>query len=39
MRSARPLYQCFPSVLCVGKETTVTIVPRDTSRVFRPEWE
>ena len=39
MRNARPNYMCFPSVLCVGKETTVTIVPRDTSRVFRPERE
>ena len=37
MRNARSNYKCFPSVLCVGKETTVTVVPRDTSRVFRPE--
>ena len=39
MRNPHPLYLCFPSVVCVGKETEVTIVPRDTSRIFREENE
>ena len=39
MRNSRPKFMCFPSVLCVGKETLVTVVPRDTSRIFRPEKE
>ena len=39
MRNAHPRYMCFPSVVCVGKETEVTIVPRDISRVFREEKE
>lgn len=37
MRTAHPRYQCFPSVVCVGKETEVVILPRDISRIFRPE--
>lgn len=32
-------YMCFPSVVCVGKETEVWIKPRDISRIFREEWE
>ena len=39
MRNAHPKYMCFPSVVCVGKETQVTIVPRDISRIFREERE
>ena len=35
MRNAHPLYQCYPAVVPVGKETTVTIFPRDISRRFR----
>ncbi len=27
-------YKCFPSVVCVGKSTEITITPRDTSRRF-----
>lgn len=30
---------CFPSVVCTGAETEVVIFPRDTSRIFRSEWE
>lgn len=39
MRNAHPRYMCFPSVVCVGKETEVTVVPRDISRIFREEKE
>ncbi len=39
MRNARVKYMCFPSVVCVGKPITVTLTPRDTSRIFRPEKE
>ena len=39
MRNAHPRYMCFPAVLCVGKETEVTVVPRDNSRIFREEKE
>lgn len=39
MRNPHPRYMCFPSVVCVGKETQVTIVPRDNSRIFREEKE
>ncbi len=35
MRNSHPRYMCFPSVVCVGKETEVTVFPRDISRVFR----
>ncbi len=35
MRNAHPKYLCYPSVICVGKQTKVTIVPRDNSRIFR----
>ena len=35
MRNAHVRYQCFPSVVEVGKETTVWIRPRDISREFR----
>lgn len=37
MRNAHPRYRCYPSVVCTGRETTVTIVPEDTSRIFRKE--
>ena len=39
MKNAHPKYMCFPSVACVGKETEVSIFPRDISRVFREERE
>ena len=39
MRNTHPKYMCFPSVVCVGRETTVSIVPRDISRIFRDERE
>ena len=39
MRNAHVRYMCYPSVVCVGKETEVYITPRDTSRIFRDEWE
>lgn len=32
-------YKCFPSVICVGKETKITIFPRDLSRRFREDKE
>lgn len=35
MRDRRSCFMCFPSVVCVGKETTISIVPRDNSRRFR----
>ena len=37
MRNAHPLFQCYPSVVPVGDETSVTIFPRDISRRFNPE--
>ncbi len=39
MRNAHPRYTCYPSVVCVGKETEVTVFPRDLSRYFREELE
>ena len=30
-------YKCYPSVICVGKETEITIFPRDLSRRFRED--
>ena len=39
MRSAHVRFMCFPSVVCAGRETEVTIFPRDISRIFRDEWE
>ena len=39
MRNAHVRYMCFPSVVCTGRETEVVIFPRDTSRIFRDEWE
>lgn len=35
MRNAHPKYMCFPSVVPIGKEVEITIVPRDNSRIFR----
>lgn len=34
MRNSHPRYLCYPSVVCAGKETQVTIYPMDTSRRF-----
>lgn len=34
MRNAHERFMCFPSVVCVGKETKVTVFPRDISRAF-----
>ena len=34
MRNAHPRYLCYPSVVPVGVETTVTVFPRDLSRRF-----
>ncbi|MBQ8894578.1 MAG: PHP domain-containing protein [Clostridia bacterium] len=39
MRNAHLKYQCYPSVVCVGKETEVTVFPRDISRRFRDDRE
>ena len=39
MRNSHPRYMCYPSVVCVGRETEVTVFPRDISRIFRPETE
>ncbi len=39
MRNAHIRFMCFPSVVCVGRETTVTVTPRDISRIFRAETE
>lgn len=32
-------YRCYPSVVCVGKKTEVTIFPSDISRRFRDDKE
>ena len=37
MRNSHPRYMCYPSVACVGKETEVTVFPRDLSRRFRED--
>lgn len=37
MRNLHSRYMCVPSVVCVGKETEVKIVPRDPSRIFRAD--
>ena len=39
MRNAHPKYLCYPSVACVGKETEVTVFPKDISRAFSKEKE
>ena len=39
MRYSYPKYMCFPSVVPIGKETEITIVPRDNSRIFRENKE
>lgn len=39
MRNAHPRYLCYPSVVPVGVETTVTVFPRDLSRRFLPDVE
>ncbi len=35
MRNSHPRFMCYPSVVCVGRETEVTVFPRDISRIFR----
>lgn len=35
MITLREKYRCYPSVVCVGKETEITIFPCDISRRFR----
>ena len=37
MRNAHPKFMCFPSVVCVGKETEVAITPRDMNRFFHSD--
>lgn len=39
MRYSYLKYMCFPSVVPIGKETEITIVPRDNSRIFRENKE
>ena len=39
MRNAHPRYLCYPSVIPVGVETSVTVFPRDLSRRFLAEKE
>jgi len=39
MINAHEKYKCYPSVICVGKETDITIFPRDLSRRFRVDKE
>jgi len=39
MLNSHPKLQCFPSVVPVGKETKVTIFPRDNSRRFSEDKE
>lgn len=39
MYNTHPRYLCYPSVLCVGKETEVTVFPCDISRQFREDAE
>ena len=39
MHITHPRYVCFPSVVCVGKETEVSITPSDLSRSFRENKE
>lgn len=39
MRNAHPKFMCFPSVVCVGRETEVAITPRDVNRFFRADKE
>ncbi len=39
MRDLRSWFTCFPSVVPVGKESAVSVVPRDNSRRFRGDVE
>ncbi len=39
MRDKHKKYICYPSVVCVGKETEITIFPRDISRRFLDDYE
>ncbi len=39
MRNAHPRYTCYPTVVCVGKETEVTVYPRDLAWYFRDDVE
>ena len=34
MRDKHKRYMCYPSVVCVGQETEITIFPKDISRRF-----
>lgn len=37
MRNAHQKYICYPSVVCVGVETEITIFPQDISRYFKAD--
>jgi len=39
MRNAHLRFACFPSVVCVDKETEISIVPLDTNQFFREDRE
>lgn len=39
MINSHERYKCYPSVICVGKETEITLFPRDLSRRFRNDKE
>lgn len=39
MLNIHPKFRCFPSVVPVGKETKITIFPKDNSRRFREDKE
>lgn len=39
MINSHKKYTCYPSVICVGQETVITIFPRDLSRRFRDDRE
>ena len=37
MRNAHQKYICYPSVVCAGVETEITIFPHDISRYFKDD--
>ena len=39
MHNAHPRFMCFPSVVCVGKETEISIVPQDVNHFFQEDKE
>lgn len=39
MRNAHTRFMCYPSVVCVGKETEITVYPRDLAYHFSAEKE